>query len=65
MANFTAQQKVRIKSTGETGVVAYQRMAPPDFREAFSVSVVLDSKLTLVGYRGSVFLADDVEDAQN
>lgn len=50
----------RVLAKGQPGTVAYQRMAPPDYVHALTVSVVLDSKRSQPGYRGTVFLAVDV-----
>ena len=58
---FSQGERVRIKSSGKTGTVAYQRMAPPYYREASAVSVVLDEKRNNIGYNGTMFAAEDVE----
>lgn len=58
---FEMGQRVRIRSTGELGTVAYQRMAPPDYTSAAAVSVVRDSKRDQIGYVGSIYPAAEVE----
>lgn len=55
---FHQGQRVRVASgplAGKLGLVAYQRMAAPDYREAEAVSVVLDSKRKQAGYSGTMF----------
>ena len=47
-----------------TGRVAYQMLKPPDYNEAISVSVILDSKRNYVSYSGTKFKAEDVKDAE-
>lgn len=43
---ITAGTKVRIRSTGDLGTVAYILMAPPDYAELDAVSVILDKHRT-------------------
>ena len=42
------------------GRVAFQRMKPPDYREAEAVSVVLNDRVNIKGYQGTMFAADSV-----
>jgi hypothetical protein len=42
------------------GRIVYQRMAPPDYREAEAVSVLLDSKQNNPKYAGTIFAAAEV-----
>ena len=46
-----------------TGRVAYQRMAPPNYDRPVAVSVVLDHKRNVAGYKGTIFAASQVEHA--
>ncbi len=59
---FKQGQRVKVNCSGKilTGVVVYQRMAPPDYKEAEAVSVYLDSKCNDSKYVGSIFWAKDV-----
>lgn len=43
-----------------TGRVVYQRMAPPNYTEAFAVSVMLDAKQNKPGYAGTIFASAEV-----
>jgi hypothetical protein len=58
---FTPGQKV--KTPKGSGVVKYQRMAPPTYTDAQSVSVVLDScyeESNNPNYTGTIFPAEQV-----
>lgn len=43
------------------GRVAYQMLKPPEYNEAVSVSVILDSKRNYISYSGTKFPAEQVE----
>jgi hypothetical protein len=58
---MTYTQGQRVRTPLGLGRVAYQRLAPPDYRTAEVVSVVLDSERTRVGYQGTILLAMTVE----
>lgn len=58
--------KVRIKSSGQLGTVAYVRFAPPDYSHPLVYSILLDEKFRPkdylgIGYAGSIFKAEEVE----
>lgn len=42
------------------GIVAFQRMKAPEYREAEAVSVVLNDRVTIKGYQGTMFAAESV-----
>lgn len=42
------------------GIVAYVRMAPPDYSQPEAVSVILETKQNMPGYSGTIFPADRV-----
>ena len=42
------------------GTVAFQRMRGPDYREPEAVSVILEARASIEGYRGTMFRAQDV-----
>jgi hypothetical protein len=44
----------------QTGKVAYQRMAGPDYSRPKSVSVILDSLREYLNYSGTIFPAEQV-----
>ena len=46
------------------GRVAFQRMKAPDYREPEAVSVVLEARLAITGYRGTLFRAEDIQKAK-
>ena len=60
--NFIKGSRVRVTVQGETkyGTVVYQRMAPPDYREAEAVSVYLEGTHAPT-YVGSIFNAECVK----
>ena len=43
------------------GIVAYVRMAPPDYCAPKAVSVILETKQNMPGYSGTIFPADKVK----
>lgn len=43
------------------GIVAYVRMAPPDYTEPEAVSVVLETKQNMPGYSGTIFPANKIK----
>jgi hypothetical protein len=51
----------RVRWQGRAGTVAYVRMAPPDWREAASYSIVLDDQRHRTGYAGTVVPASELE----
>ena len=55
---MTFQQGQRVTTPLGAGHVAYQRMAPPDYRDAEVVSVVLDAKRVQPNYSGTIFPAE-------
>jgi len=62
MKYFQQGQKV-ITPLG-TGRVAFQMLKPPDYNEAISVSVILDSKRNYLSYSGTKFKVEDVTNAE-
>ncbi len=58
---MTFQQGDQVQTPLGPGRVAYQRMAPPDYREAAAVSVVLDARRAQPGYTGTIFAAAVVQ----
>lgn len=54
----------RVETSLGRGTVAYQRMAPPTYSYAESVSVVLDTRRQDPAYRGTIFPADQVRPCQ-
>jgi len=59
---FTVNARVRVRATGQLGNVQYVRMAPPEYREVFAVSVMLLAFMVSVpSYRGSMFKPEDLE----
>lgn len=52
--------RVRVKSSGRTGTIAYARMAPPDYSKPEVYSVRLDHTLR-AHYNGTIIKAEDIE----
>lgn len=53
----------RVNTPLGPGTVAYQRMAPPDYREPDAVSVILDSRTgpdAAPWYSGTIFTAHKI-----
>lgn len=63
MTNRPLQQGDHVDTPYGSGRVGYLRMAPPDYRAIEAVSVVLDDRRHLPGYRGTIFAASDVRAA--
>ncbi len=57
---MTFQRGQRVNTPLGPGSVAYQRMRPPEYREAEAVSVVLDDRANRPFYVGTVFRAEEV-----
>ncbi len=55
------QQGQLVKTPLGTGRVKYQTMKPPEYNEAATVSVILDSKHNYISYDGTKFPAEQVE----
>ncbi len=53
----------KVLTPGGTGVVSWRRMAGPDYSQAASYSVMLDSELSNPRYNGTVYPADKVTKA--
>lgn len=54
------EQGQKVNTPLGTGRVAYQMLKPPEYREAATVSVFLDSKRNYISYFGTKFKAEDV-----
>lgn len=50
----------RVKTPMGMGTVAYQRMAPPEFKQPAAVSIALDDRRNEPNYTGTVFRAEEI-----
>lgn len=57
---MTFERGQQVSTPMGTGVVIYQRMAPPTYTEAEAVSVRLTARETDVNYSGTIFPAAEV-----
>lgn len=55
------QKGDKVLANGKPGVVAYVRLAPPDYSEPCAISVILDEKWNSLGYCGTIFSPEQVE----
>lgn len=55
------EQSQEVMTPKGKGRVAYQIMKGPDYEEAMSVSVILDSKKSYISYSGTLFPAEEVK----
>lgn len=55
------EKGARVKTPHGNGVVAYVRMAPPDWSAIAAVSVILDKRTPDPRYSGAILRAEEVE----